>query len=50
MNNKEMFKLVNLIFSEIDKLIPVYLRGSEDSSVSTGNVAAFIIGETGDFQ
>ena len=47
MNNEEMLKLVNAIFTEIDKLIPVYSQVYEDSSISNGNVAVCIIDETG---
>jgi len=47
MNNEETWKIANTIFNEIDKLIPLYMQDSHDSSISDGNVAACIIDETG---
>jgi glc operon protein GlcG len=47
MDNKEMDVLVDKLFTEIKKLIPVYMEAPEDKSISNGNVAACIIDENG---
>jgi glc operon protein GlcG len=47
MDNKEMVVLVDRLFREIEKLIPVYMEMPEDKSISNGNVAACIIDENG---
>lgn len=47
MNNAEMLAIVNKLFSEIEKLIPVYMGVPEDAAISHGNVAVCIIDDKG---
>jgi uncharacterized protein GlcG (DUF336 family) len=47
MNSDEMLSIVNKLFNEIEKLIPVYMGISEDEAISHGNVAVCIIDDRG---
>lgn len=42
-----MQALVSKIFTEIENLIPVYMKNPEDKNIANGNVAACIIAENG---
>lgn len=43
MENNEMLKTVNKVFSSIEKLIPSYMEIPEDRNISNGNLAVCII-------
>ncbi|OOG72655.1 heme-binding protein [Flavobacterium sp. A45] len=45
MENNEMLKTVNKVFSSIEKLIPSYIEIPEDRNISNGNLAVCIIDE-----
>jgi uncharacterized protein GlcG (DUF336 family) len=47
MNSDEMLSIVNKLFNEIEKLIPVYMGIPEDEAISHGNVAVCIIDDRG---
>ncbi|HOX83481.1 MAG TPA: hypothetical protein PLJ60_07575 [Chryseolinea sp.] len=47
MENKDVVIIVNKMFTEIEKLIPVYMEVQEDKSISLGNLAVCIIDEEG---
>jgi glc operon protein GlcG len=47
MNSAEMLVFVNKLYSEIEKLIPVYMTVPEDELISHGNVAVCIIDDNG---
>lgn len=47
MNNKKMLEIINSLFDEIDKLLPVYMQIPEDRIISNGNLAVCIIDESG---
>lgn len=42
-----MQALVSKIFTEIENLIPAYMKNPEDKNIANGNVAACIIAENG---
>jgi glc operon protein GlcG len=47
MNSDEMLSIVNKLFNEIEKLIPVYMGIPEDEVIAHGNVAVCIIDDRG---
>jgi glc operon protein GlcG len=47
MNHAEMLVIVDKLFNEIEKLIPVYMGVPEDEMISNGNVAVCIIDDKG---
>jgi uncharacterized protein GlcG (DUF336 family) len=47
MNNVEMSVIVDNLFNEIERLIPVYMGVPEDEVISHGNVAVCIIDDKG---
>ena len=47
MDKKEVILIVNKLFDEIEKQIPLYMEDPLDKSISNGNVAACIIDESG---
>ena len=42
-----MLEIINSLFDEIDKLLPVYMQIPEDRIISNGNLAVCIIDESG---
>jgi glc operon protein GlcG len=47
MKNTQQQSSIELIFTEIERLIPEYMKVPEDKAVSNGNVAICIIDESG---
>ena len=47
MSNSEMQDVVNKLFDEIEKLIPIYMEMPEEKNISMGNLAVCIIDDNG---
>ena len=47
MSNSEMQDVVNKLFDEIEKLIPLYMEIPEEKNISMGNLAVCIIDDSG---
>ena len=47
MESEKLATLINTMFNEIEKLLPVYLNNRQDECIANGNCAACIINEGG---
>ncbi|MDF2431688.1 MAG: hypothetical protein JWP44_1319 [Mucilaginibacter sp.] len=47
MNDKEITVLINKLFDEIQKLIPLYMGNPVDKAIANGNVAVCVIDDNG---
>ncbi|MDB5007568.1 MAG: hypothetical protein JWP45_1961 [Mucilaginibacter sp.] len=47
MNDKELAVLIDKLFDEIEKLIPLYMENPVDKAIANGNVAVCVIDDNG---
>ncbi len=47
MENQQLAAIINTMFAEIERLIPVYMQNPADRNIANGNVAVCIIADNG---